>query len=251
MVNLCYIIGTAGSGKTVLTASLYNYLTSQGASVSVVNLDPAVAHIPYSADLDIRDSIEFNKLVDAYDLGPNGAMIAAVDLIADRFHEFAEEITDFGESSDMVLIDTPGQIELFAYRRSGQTIIDSFPDSTSTAMFLFDSALASDINGFISLNLLAASVQLRLKIGFIHVLTKLDLLTDEEKIEEILYWKENPYDAIENEKGMMRELLLGSAQVVMDTTTLPLYPVSALSGDGLELLGAELSRIFNYAKDWR
>jgi GTPase SAR1 family protein len=48
---MCYIVGTAGSGKTMLTASLQRYLTNKGASLTTVNLDPAVRHIPYQADV--------------------------------------------------------------------------------------------------------------------------------------------------------------------------------------------------------
>lgn len=249
MVNICYIVGTAGSGKTTLTDSLQRFLLTKGASFTTINLDPAVKHIPYQADIDIRDYIDYDLLVDEYKLGPNGAMIAAADLIADYITNIREDIEELGESSDIVLIDTAGQIELFAYRAFSILLTESFPQDTSTLAFLFDSALVSNITGFLSISLLATSVQLRLNLPIIHVMTKSDLLKDH-KIERILAWKEDPYEAIEELGGMSREFALQIGQLVSIMGDIPLFPVSSLTGDGLDLLGAQLSRIFTAGSDW-
>jgi len=249
MPNICYIVGTAGSGKTMLTSSLQRYLITRGASLTTINLDPAVQHVPYQADIDIREFINFEQLVDEYQLGPNGAMIAAADLIADYIHEIQEQITDLGESSEVVLIDTPGQIELFAYRTASLKIIQSFPADTSTLAFLFDSALVSNISGFLSINLLATSVQIRLNLPMIHVLTKSDLIKAHQ-IETILSWREDPYVAIEELHGMNREFSFGIGQIVETLSDIPILPISSLTGDGMELLAAHLSRTFTAGDDW-
>ncbi len=249
MSNLCYIVGTAGSGKTLLTASLQRYLVNKGAGVTTVNLDPAVRHIPYQADVDIRDYINFDQLVDEYQLGPNGAMIAATDLVADYITNIREDIDDFGESSEVVLVDTPGQVELFAYRLSSIKITRSFPRDSSLLAFLFDSALISNISGYLSISLLATSVQIRLNLPIIHIMTKIDLLKAKQ-IESILEWRENPYDAIEELHGMTREFALRTESIFEDMGEIPLLPVSALTGDGLELLGAQISRTFSFGEDW-
>ncbi|MHA1214907.1 MAG: ATP/GTP-binding protein [Candidatus Hodarchaeales archaeon] len=249
MVNICYLVGTAGSGKTTLTSSLQRFLMTKGATLTTVNLDPAVRHIPYMADIDIREYIDYDQLVDEYQLGPNGAMIAAADLVADYINEIREDIIDLGESSDVVLIDTPGQMELFAYRISGLKITQSFPRDSTLMAFLFDSALVSNIAGFLSINLLATSVQIKLNLPITYVMTKIDLLKAPE-IERILGWRDDPYEAIEELYGLSREFALKIGKMIEDIGDIPLIPVSALTGDGLELLAAQLSRNFVAGEDW-
>lgn len=249
MVNICYLVGTAGSGKTMLISSLQQYLRQKGASLTIVNLDPAVQHIPYQADIDIRDYINFDQLVDEYKLGPNGALIAATDLIADYINDIREDIDELGESSEIVLVDTPGQVELFAYRNASLKITRSFPSDSTLIAFLFDSSLVLNISGYLSVNLLATSVQIRLNLPVIHVMSKADLLKSHQ-IDEILDWRENPYEAIDQLHGMTREFAFKTGQIFEDMGEIPLIPVSSLTGDGLDLLSAQLSRTFNAGEDW-
>ncbi|MHA2175926.1 MAG: ATP/GTP-binding protein [Candidatus Hodarchaeales archaeon] len=249
MTNICYLVGTAGSGKTMLISSLQQYLRQKGASLTIVNLDPAVQHVPYQADIDIRDYIDFDQLVDEYKLGPNGALIAATDLIADYITDIREDIDELGESSEIVLVDTPGQVELFAYRNASIKITRSFPTDSTLLAFLFDSSLVMNISGYLSVNLLATSVQIRLNLPIIHVMSKVDLLKSHQ-VEEILEWRENPYEAIDQLYGMNREFAFKTGQIFEDMGEIPLIPVSSLTGDGLDLFSAQLSRTFNAGEDW-
>ena len=81
--------------------------------VVTVNLDPGVRHLPYGPDIDIRDYVSLDAVMQEYELGPNGALLVSVDLIANELEQFQEELTDL--APEIVLFDTPGQIELFAY----------------------------------------------------------------------------------------------------------------------------------------
>ena len=55
--------------------------------------------------------------MEEYELGPNGALIAASDLIAVNLNSVKEELDDL--KPDYILVDTPGQLELFAFKDSG------------------------------------------------------------------------------------------------------------------------------------
>ena len=51
-----------------------------------------------------------------YDLGPNGAQILAADLVAAQAMEVADELHAL--SGELMVVDTPGQVELFAFREA-------------------------------------------------------------------------------------------------------------------------------------
>lgn len=75
-----FFIGTAGSGKSSLVASLSTWMEDQGYDIGIVNLDPAAEYLPYVPDIDIRDRISARKIMKQYKLGPNASIIAAVDM---------------------------------------------------------------------------------------------------------------------------------------------------------------------------
>ena len=87
-----FIIGTAGSGKSLLTASFSEWLKMSKQDVAVVNLDPGALKLPYLSDVDIRSYVDVGDLMEKYGLGPNGAMIAAVGLIADEIENLTKDI---------------------------------------------------------------------------------------------------------------------------------------------------------------
>jgi hypothetical protein len=80
-------------------------------------------------------------------------------------------------------------------------------------------------------------------------MSKMDLLKSHQ-VDEILDWRENPYDAIDQLYGMNREFAFKTGQLFEDMGEIPLIPVSSLTGDGLDLLSAQLSRTFNAGEDW-
>jgi len=62
-----FIIGTAGSGKSLLTANLFDYYTKNGNFVGVLNLDPGVENLPYTCDVDVRDYVDLISVMKKYD----------------------------------------------------------------------------------------------------------------------------------------------------------------------------------------
>ena len=47
----------AGSGKTTLIQRLNSHLHSIKKPPYIINMDPAVTHVPYTANIDIRDTV--------------------------------------------------------------------------------------------------------------------------------------------------------------------------------------------------
>ena len=60
---MMFLVGTAGSGKSLLTAALEDWLVSSEISVAVVNLDPGVESPPYTSDVDIRNYVDYGEIV--------------------------------------------------------------------------------------------------------------------------------------------------------------------------------------------
>ncbi|MBS7621842.1 ATP/GTP-binding protein, partial [Candidatus Bathyarchaeota archaeon] len=63
---IVFIIGTAGSGKSQLTAAFSEWLMLSKQDVAIVNLDPGALTLPYRPDVDARDYISVDKIMEEY-----------------------------------------------------------------------------------------------------------------------------------------------------------------------------------------
>jgi len=57
------VIGMAGSGKTTFMQRINAYLHEQQQPPYVLNLDPAVTHLPFTANIDIRDTVDYQEVM--------------------------------------------------------------------------------------------------------------------------------------------------------------------------------------------
>ncbi len=187
-MRFIYFVGTAGSGKSSLIYAFQEWMTLQGLDSVIINLDPGVEHMPYEPDIDIRDWVRVDDVMEEYGLGPNGAQIVAADMMALNAKDLAESMEQF--RTNYVLVDTPGQIELFAFRQSSEVIMEELGKGDSCLVFLADPNLCKSPSGFVSAIMLAATVHFRFSIPFFTVLSKSDLLKEEE-LEQITEWSES------------------------------------------------------------
>jgi GTPase SAR1 family protein len=241
-----FIVGTAGAGKTLLTSKINEYYTKNGAFSAVLNLDPGIESVPYTCDIDVRDYVDIVSIMKQYDLGPNGALIMANDLIASKIDEIQNQIDQV--NPDYLIIDTPGQIELFAYRTSGPFLINTLKAEDKTGIFLFDGALINSPTNFVSIALLAASIQIRMNLPTINVLTKTDIIGD--KLNGILSWSSNLKSleaAISQEVDGEAYSLITNILRGLDQSGFAqgLIPISNITGEGMVNLESALSRIIN------
>lgn len=212
-----YFIGTAGSGKSTLTNSFKNWLELKSLDAITVNLDPGAENISYVPDVDIRDWISLQEVMDEYGLGPNGSQIVSADMIALNSEDIKESIDSF--QSDYILVDTPGQLELFVFRESGKYIINYLNKERSIIAYLIDYSLANSASGYISQMLLSLNTNFRLKKPQINILSKSDLL-DEKDREKIIIWSKDKdvlLSSVENEEpSLHREINEKILQILFD-----------------------------------
>ena len=244
-----FVTGTAGSGKSMLTSKILEYYQKNGVFASVLNLDPGVESLPYRPDVDVRDYVDIVQIMQQYDLGPNGSMIMANDLIASKIDDIQNEI--HGVNPDYLIVDTPGQIELFAYRASGPFFIQNIDASEKTNIFLYDGTMIASPTNFISISLLATSIKLRLGLPTINVMTKTDLIPD--KIDQVLKWSSDPI-SLEEELKTLEGETYSFATDILRTLNIgefagDLIPISNLTGEGMVNLQAALSRIINLGEE--
>ena len=245
-----FVTGTAGSGKSSLTSKLYEYYTRNGAFAAVLNLDPGVESMPYNCDVDVRDYVDYVSIMQQYSLGPNGALVMANDLIASKIDEIQSEVNNI--NPDYLIVDTPGQIELFAYRQSGPFFVNEFVAEEKMSLFLFDGTMVSSPSNFVSLTLLSTSIRLRLGLPTVNVITKTDLI--QEKLEKVLSWSGTDSQL---EADLAGELNGDTFSLVSDMLSSlnrhdfqqDLIPVSNLTGDGMVSLQSALSRTINLGEE--
>ncbi len=246
-----FVTGTAGAGKTTFVRAFVGWLRAEGHDATVVNLDPGFEGDAIDPDVDIREWVRLADIQDEYGLGPNGAQVAAADMIALKIFEVKQAIAQ--HPSDLVLVDTPGQIELFAFREASRAIVDALGGEECAIAFLFDPALARSAPGFVSLLLLSATVEFRLRRPMVNVLTKSDALTPEQ-LAEIAAWSDEPgalYEAVTRDPPTPDVQL--STEVLRGIDTMGpltgLFPTSAQAGTGLDTFYRATRRIFAGGED--
>jgi GTPase SAR1 family protein len=248
-----FLVGTAGSGKSLLTASLEKWLIGSEMSVTVVNLDPGVESPPYTSDVDIREYVNYGEIMNQFGLGPNGALVASLDMAVNQVNEIREEILDTGR--DYVLVDCPGQMELFAYRNSGPLMVSSLvAQDPAASLYLLDSNIARVPTGYLSSLLLGVSINIRFGLSQLNILSKPDIL-NQEKVDEIITWSSEPYlleEALnEASSGLIREYSEAILQMLNNLgSNATVLPVSGKLMTGIDALYGELQRIFAGGEDY-
>jgi len=248
-VYAIFVTGTAGSGKSLLTSRLIEWYSSNNAYAVAMNLDPGAVSLPYEPAVDVRDHIDFDTIMNSYSLGPNGALIMASDMIATKLNDIQNEVDEV--NPDYVIIDTPGQLELFAYRASGPFFVSNLSCENKAAIFVFDGMLVSSPTNFISIALLATSIRLRLRIPQVNILSKIDMM---EAKNSVLSWAANTAlleQAIAGEKDSENYLL--SMRLLQSAMkggfSVGLLAVSGATAEGMINLGATLGRIFKMGEE--
>ncbi|VWU52922.1 XPA binding protein 1, putative [Hepatocystis sp. ex Piliocolobus tephrosceles] len=190
------VIGMAGSGKTTYVGALYNYLKKEcKKKVYAINLDPAVKHLHYTANIDIRDSIKYHEVMKQYKLGPNGAIMTCLNLFATRFDKVIEILEKRKNKLNYIIVDTPGQIEVFNWSASGNIILETLSVSFPVVInYIVDTVRCERPITFMSNMLYACSVLYKTRLPFLACFNKIDVIKHDKCIE----WMKN-YDTFSDD----------------------------------------------------
>lgn len=180
-------MGPAGSGKSTYCQAMQYHASTLGASrrrtIHVANLDPAAEDFGYELAFDIRDLISVEDVMEELSLGPNGALVYCMEYLLNNLDWFHDKLEEFGDDEYLIL-DCPGQLELYTHIPLMRNLIDRMKmwgyNHTMAAVFCLDATFVADTSKFISGSLLSLSAMIALELPHTNVLTKCDLLTEEE-----------------------------------------------------------------------
>ncbi|KAF6261442.1 cytoplasmic protein [Scenedesmus sp. NREL 46B-D3] len=165
------VIGPPGSGKTTYCHGMQQYLLALGRRVALVNLDPANDVLPYTPDVDVADLVCLDTVMEELHLGPNGGMLYCMEYLAANLDWLKEKLQPLEDSNTYLLIDCPGQVELFTQHEGFKQLLAALAGQQQggwgyrlTAVHLVDAHLATDASKYISALLLSLSTMLHMEL---------------------------------------------------------------------------------------
>ncbi|KAI0166015.1 GPN-loop GTPase 3 like protein [Xylariaceae sp. FL1272] len=177
------VMGPAGAGKSTFCASLITHLQLNRRSAFYVNLDPAAESFEHTPDLDIKDLISLEDVMEEMGLGPNGGLIYCFEFLMENL-DFLSDALDSLTEEYLIIIDMPGQIELYTHVPILPALVRYLTRSGSLdirmcAAYLLEATFVVDRAKFFSGTLSAMSAMIMLEVPHINILSKMDLVKDQ------------------------------------------------------------------------
>ena len=237
-MGLIYMLGMAGSGKTTMTAMFGNWLSRRGEVVAKVNLDPGVMELPYVPDFDVKEIVNLFDLMRREGLGPNGGLLRANEIILENIDVIVDRINSLLSKASYVLVDTPGQLELFAFRELGSRLVSKLSDQNSVGIFIIDAKNLEKPSDVVMAVLLALAVRFHLDIEVVMILNKMDVAS-RKTLDLVRQFYSNPGLFLEEIKrqdgGVLGEMSAELVKVLRDSLlSARVMGVSVLRMENLE-----------------
>ncbi|KAK5123206.1 hypothetical protein LTR85_003405 [Meristemomyces frigidus] len=263
-------IGMAGSGKTTfmqrINAHLHQKHQEHPSTIAppyVLNLDPAVRSVPFECNIDIRDSVNYKEVMKQYNLGPNGGILTSLNLFSTKIDQVMgilekrclpqaqqeEQKKKKKEEAEVlpshILIDTPGQIEVFVWSASGSILLSSLASSFPTVIaYIIDTPRTTEnTSTFMSNMLYAISILYKTRLPMVLVFNKTDVKSETEAVEWMRDFESFQAALKKEEEEHEREgsgymgSLLNSMSLVLEEfyNALSVVGVSSMTGEGVGL----------------
>ena len=176
------VMGPAGAGKTTFCNALIQHLQNTRRSCFYVNLDPAAETFAYEPDLDIRELITLEDVMEELELGPNGGLIYCFEFLLQNLDFLSEALEPLSEEY-LIIIDMPGQIELYTHNPLLPSLVQFLSRAgplniNLCAAYLLESTFVVDKAKFFAGTLSAMSAMLMLEMPHVNILSKMDQVRD-------------------------------------------------------------------------
>ncbi|KXL43899.1 hypothetical protein M433DRAFT_58606 [Acidomyces richmondensis BFW] len=277
-------VGMAGSGKTTFMQRINAYLHEQSQQLPftappyVVNLDPAVRSVPFESNIDIRDSVNYKEVMKQYNLGPNGGILTSLNLFSTKIDQVMgilekrclppskntntsppssaqqdpqQSTTGVNSAPSSpslpthILLDTPGQIEVFVWSASGAILLSALASSFPTIIaYIIDTPRTTQNTAtFMSNMLYAISILYKTRLPMVLVFNKTDVKDESQAVEWMRDFEAFQAAVREDEAGDGESggggymgSLLNSMSLVLEEfyNALSVVGVSSVTGQGVE-----------------
>ncbi|EAW07773.1 putative signal sequence-binding GTPase GPN3 [Aspergillus clavatus NRRL 1] len=176
------VMGPAGAGKTTFCSAIIQQLQNTRRSCFYVNLDPAAERFNYEPDLDIRELITLEDVMEELELGPNGGLIYCFEFLLQNL-DFLSQALDPLSEEYLIIFDMPGQIELYTHIPLLPSLVEYLSrqgplNINLCAAYLLESTFVVDKAKFFAGTLSAMSAMLMLEMPHVNILSKMDQVRD-------------------------------------------------------------------------
>ncbi|KAK4218776.1 GPN-loop GTPase [Rhypophila decipiens] len=183
------VMGPAGAGKSTFCASLITHLQLNRRSAFYVNLDPAAESFEHPPDLDIKDLISLEDVMEEMSLGPNGGLVYCLEFLLENL-DFLTESLDSLTEEYLIIFDMPGQIELYTHVPIIPTLVKYLTqpgalDIRLCAAYLLEGTFVVDRSKFFAGSLTAMSAMMMLEVPHLNILSKMDLVNSQMRKKDI------------------------------------------------------------------
>ncbi|KAJ1851133.1 GPN-loop GTPase 1 [Coemansia sp. RSA 486] len=230
------MIGMAGSGKTTLMQRINAYLHEKKTPPYVLNLDPAVSKLPFQANIDIRDTVDYKQVMSEYNLGPNGGILTSLNLFTTKLDQVMKLVENRSSQTKYFLYDTPGQIEIFTWSASGAIITNTLAATYPTVVvYVVDTPRTASPATFMSNMMYACSILYKTQLPFLVAFNKVDVVSHEFAVNWMEDFEAFQQALMRQEEGFMNSLM-NSMSLVLDEfyNHLRVVGVSAMTGQGMD-----------------
>lgn len=147
-----------------------------------MNLDPAAETFSYEPDLDIRELVTLEDVMEELGLGPNGGLIYCFEFLMQNLDFLTQALEPLSEEY-LIIFDMPGQIELYTHIPLLPSLVTFLSrqgplNISLCAAYLLESTFTIDKAKFFAGTLSAMSAMIMLEMPHINILSKMDQIKD-------------------------------------------------------------------------
>lgn len=252
-----FVMGPAGCGKSTYCATMQEHFRVGLRRVArVINVDPAAESFAYDCEIDVRELISVDDVMEELEYGPNGGLVYAMEYIMDNREWLEDQLGNY-EDDDYFLFDCPGQIELYSHLTVMREFVEMLQnlDFRVAGVYCIDINFIEDTPKFLSGALAALTAMVNLELPHINVLTKCDLVKGGEEAELALekFIEGDTASVVRDLKAGMhpkyRALNEAMGQLLDDYSLVSFVTLNREDEESIDLCLAHVNNCIQYGED--